>query len=77
MAPKPYQVGTPTCGCPDCIHDFPPSKYGPRPDRDGCLGKWQVRYRVGRRQRRKNFNTPADANQFLASLHPEGVRRGA
>jgi hypothetical protein len=78
MASRPYQIGSPSCGCPDCIADYPPARYGPRPERDGCLGKWQVRYRgEGRRQHLKNFDSLADANRFLASLPSEGVRCGA
>lgn len=78
MARRPYQVGTPKCGCYDCIQDFPPSEYDARPERDACLGKWQVRYTGSdRRQRSRNFGTLADANRFLASLLPEGVCRGA
>lgn len=78
MAPKPYQIGTPRCGCVDCLIDYPPARYGSRPERDGCLGKWQVRYRgADRRQRSKSFGSRADAERFLASLSTKVVTHGA
>jgi hypothetical protein len=78
MAPNPYQVGSRTCGCVDCVADFPPAQYGDRPERDGCIGPWQARFRSedGRR-RMKNFRTPSDAHSFLATLRPKEARHGA
>lgn len=78
MAPNPYQVGSRTCGCVDCMADFPPAQYGERPERDGCLGPWRARYRSeGGRQHTKNFETPSDARQFLATVRPRVVKHGA
>ena len=78
MAPNPYQVGTPRCGCPDCMADFPPERYGTRPERNGCLGPWRARYRSSDGcQRLKTLNTSTEARQFLATLHLEGADHGA
>lgn len=78
MAPNPYQVGSRTCGCPDCIEDFPPEQYGPRSDRDGCLGPWRARYRSSDGRRRlKTLNTLSEARRFLATVRPKGARHGA
>lgn len=61
-----YQVGSRTCGCVDCIEDYPPAQYGDRPDRDGCLGRWRARYRTpDGKQRQKTLRSRADAALFL------------
>jgi hypothetical protein len=78
MAPNPYQVGSRTCGCPDCIEDFPPEQYGKRPVRDGCLGPWRARWRGSNgRQHLKTLSTLREARQFLAAVQPKGVHHGA
>ena len=78
MAPNPYQVGSPTCGCIDCKEDFPPAQYGERPDRDGCLGRWRVRFRsADGRLRLKSLDTAADAHRFLATVQTKAVAHGA
>lgn len=69
MAPNPQQVPSRTCGCPDCLIDLPPGRYGYRPEQDGCSGLWQARYRsVDGRQRAKKLATRADAVKFLAQV---------
>lgn len=78
MVRKPYQIPSKTCGCVDCVADYPPAQYGERPHRDGCLGKWQVRYRgEGGRQRSRNFETLSDATLFVASLGVKEASGGA
>lgn len=78
MAPSPYQVASRTCGCLDYIEDFPPAQYGPRPERDGCLGPWRARYRSKDGLLRvKNFRTPEDARRFLATVRPRAVSRAS
>ncbi|NUS26120.1 MAG: hypothetical protein HOV92_18115 [Streptomyces sp.] len=69
MAPNPQQVPSRTCGCPDCLIDLPPGRYGYRPEQDGCSGPWRARYRIaGGKRARKNFTTRADAVQFLVQV---------
>ncbi|KFG08137.1 hypothetical protein [Streptomyces scabiei] len=68
--PKPVieQVGSRTCGCVDCLIDYPPSTYGPRPAQSACQGPWYVRYLNDRKQRSKRFQTRQDAHQFAAEV---------
>ncbi|RMB85584.1 hypothetical protein [Streptomyces shenzhenensis] len=69
MALEPEQIPSRTCGCPDCIIDYPPHLYGDRPPQGVCHGMWQVRWRdADRRQRLKNLPTLADARGFLADV---------
>lgn len=69
------QVGSRTCGCADCIEEYPPAQYGDRPRQAGCVGPWRVRYRApGGKRRQKTVGSRADAVLFL---RPQAVRRGA
>lgn len=78
MAPNPYQVGSPRCGCVDCMADYPPAQYGDRPERDGCLGPWRARWRGSDgRLRLKNLGTLPDARVFLATVRRREVTHGA
>ncbi|MFH9610484.1 hypothetical protein [Streptomyces sp. NPDC017448] len=70
-----YQVGSRTCGCVDCIEDYPPAQYGDRPRQAGCVGRWQVRYRTPEgQQRQKTVESRADA---VLLLRTQAVGRGA
>ncbi len=70
-----YQVSSRTCGCVDCIEDYPLEQYGDRPGRDGCLGRWRARYRTSEgKQRQKTLSTRADAALFLRA---QAVAHGA
>lgn len=72
MAPNPQQIPSRTCGCPDCLIDLPPDRYGHRAEQDGCSGPWQARYRSpDGTLRKKNLRTRVDATQFLATVRQE------
>ncbi|GHI91322.1 hypothetical protein TPA0905_07930 [Streptomyces olivaceus] len=78
MALEPEQIPSRTCGCVDCLLDYPPAQYGPRPPQSPCEGPWRVRYRsVNGTQRAKSLPTLRDAHQFLATVRPAGRRRAA
>ncbi|UQA95737.1 hypothetical protein [Streptomyces halobius] len=80
MAAKntPVQIPSRACGCWDCLIDYPPSLYGPRPPHDECQGMWRVRYRsTDGRQRRKSLPSYKDAVQFLAQPTEEAGHHGA
>lgn len=76
MAPKPVieQVPSRTCGCYDCLIDYPSSTYGFRPPRTECNGPWNVRYRsTDGRLRLKRLPNRKDAQLFATT----GARRNA
>lgn len=78
MAPEPEQIPSRTCGCRDCLIDYPPERYGPRPAQHGCRGPWRVRYRdVDRKHRAKTLPTFSDACQFLVAVRLKAARHGA
>ncbi|WP_164992338.1 hypothetical protein [Streptomyces sp. L2] len=78
MAPEPEQIPSRTCGCRDCLIDYPPQRYGHRPPRTTCQGRWHVRYRdADGRHRAKRLATYADAKLFLATVQPQGGRRAS
>lgn len=78
MTPNPYQVGSRTCGCVDCMADFPPAQYGDRPERVGCVGPWRARHRsADGRQRQKNFSSVSDAKTFLVTFRDGSAGHGA
>lgn len=63
---NPRQIRSKTCGCPQCIAEYPPAEYGERKKRRDCLGSWQARYRdPAGRQKAKNFPTKKKADAFL------------
>lgn len=69
MAPDPEQIPSRTCGCADCLIDYPPHRYGERPPQDVCQGRWRVRWRSeGGKQRQKLFATLPDAYVFLVQV---------
>lgn len=69
MAPNPEQIPSRTCGCPDCLIDYPPQHYGERPPRNTCQGQWRVRWRSeGGKQRGKLFESLPDAYLFLMQV---------
>ncbi|MEU0671300.1 hypothetical protein ABZ330_00110 [Streptomyces sp. NPDC006172] len=70
MASNPEQIGSPECGCCDCLTDYPSQRYGQRPQRDGW-GPWRARYRADGRHCRKNSHTRGEAVLFLATVQPE------
>lgn len=71
-----YQVGSRTCGCADCIEDYPPTQYGDRPRQAGCVGPWgRARYRTpDGKHRQKTLRSRADA---VLLLRTQAVGRGA
>jgi len=79
MAPEPEQIPSRTCGCRECLIDYPPEQYGERPPQDGCTGPWSVRYRDanGRHRRKNNLRTLSDARQFLTTVRPEARRHAS
>lgn len=78
MAPEPQQIPSRTCGCKDCLIDYPPEQYGPRPPQDACTGMWEVRWRgADRKQHSKKLPTLRDAHLFLATARPETEARHA
>lgn len=44
-ANNPRQLREKGCGCPACMEEYPPGKYGERKRRRDCTGSWQARYR--------------------------------
>ncbi|NUS78444.1 MAG: hypothetical protein HOV70_19905 [Streptomyces sp.] len=65
----PEQIPSRTCGCADCIIDYPPEQYGHRPPQSACQGLWQVRWRgADRRLRSKNLGSRGEAHLFLVQL---------
>ncbi|MCX5601568.1 hypothetical protein OOK29_25800 [Streptomyces phaeochromogenes] len=69
MAPNPEQMPSRTCGCRECLIDYPPQDYGERPPQDACQGKWRVRWRDGNgKQRQKLFPSCREADGFLEQL---------
>lgn len=78
MAPEPEQIPSRTCGCKDCLIDYPPSEYGYRSPQDRCQGPWRVRYRgADGKHRTKNFRTLSDADNFLATVQPKARRHAS
>ncbi|MFJ4837113.1 hypothetical protein [Streptomyces sp. NPDC088746] len=75
MRSETYQVGSRTCGCIDCVEEYPTAQHGPRPRRDTCSGPWRARYRTADgKHRQKTLSTRADAVRFLRA---EGADHGA
>lgn len=68
MAPEPEQIPSRTCGCRDCLTDYPPERYGHRAPQEECQGRWNVRYRGPHgTQRTMTLPTLKDAKQFLTT----------
>lgn len=78
MAPEPEQIPSRTCGCAECLIDYPPEHYGDRPPQGGCTGPWSVRYRdANGRHRKKNLRTLRDAHAFIATVWPKARRNAS
>lgn len=77
MAREPEQIPSRTCGCRDCLIDYPPESYGQRPPQGECTGPWNVRWcGADGKWRSKNLPSRKDAHQFLEQATRE-VRRNA
>lgn len=71
------QIPSKTCGCRDCIIDFPPAQYGNRPPRYECMGQWRLVWRDGRKLRSKQFGMRRDALAFSAQVRSGVTASGA
>lgn len=65
-ANNPRQIRSKTCGCQQCVAEYPPAEHGERKKRRDCLGAWQARYRdPAGKQKARNFPTQKAAVAFL------------
>ncbi|MGW1814257.1 tyrosine-type recombinase/integrase [Streptomyces sp. NPDC002125] len=73
---NPRQLRSKTCGCTECVEQYPPEQHGMRKRRRDCLGSWQARYRdPAGKQKARNFKKKGDADAFLDKVRTR-VRSG-
>ncbi|MCQ6250854.1 tyrosine-type recombinase/integrase [Streptomyces malaysiensis] len=71
---NPRQLRQKSCGCPECMKEYPPEKYGERKRRRDCQGSWQARWRnPAGRQQQKCFPIK-DGGFKAAEAHLDKVR---
>lgn len=71
---NPRQLRQKSCGCPECMAEYPPDQYGERNRRRDCIGSWQARWRDRAGKQQQKCFPIKDGGFKAAEAHLDKVR---